>query len=152
MLLAHWQWRGRSRCGLCLLRNRQSFCSQLAHTPAYRVCWGKQLLVPPLGNLLTLKSLAFRTSFSVFHCLAALSISRARQAMTKTIPRDRRKLIKLMLRKCTLLPPRSHLIGQFVKRHLVTIYGENSTFWRSVRDNILSRPRRPQCTWQPIAE
>ena len=83
-----------------------------------------QLLVPPLGNLLTLKFLTFRTSFSVFHRLPALSISRAREAITKTIPRDRRKLIKLMLRKCTFLPPRSHLIGQFVKRHLVTIRRE----------------------------
>ena len=77
--------------------------------------------MPPLGNLLTLKSLTFRTSFSVFHCLPALSISRAGEAITKTIPRDRRKLIKLMLRKCTFLQPRLHLIGQFVKRHLVTI-------------------------------
>ena len=74
-LLAHWQWRGRSRCGLDLLRNTQSFCSRPAHTPAYRVCWGIQLLVPPLGNLSTLKFLTFRTSFSVFHCLPALSIS-----------------------------------------------------------------------------
>ena len=78
----------------------------------------------PLGNLLTLKSLTFRTSFSIFHCLPALSISRAGEAMTKTIPRDRRKLIKLMLRKSTFLPPRSHLIGQFIKRHLVTIRRE----------------------------
>ena len=46
--------------------------SQSAHTPAYRVCWGIQLLVPPVGNLLTLKSLTFRTSFSAFHCLPAL--------------------------------------------------------------------------------
>ena len=80
--------------------------------------------MPPLGNLLTLKSLTFRTSFSVFHCLPALSISRVGEAMTKTIPRDGRKLIKLMLRKCTFLPPRSQLIGQFVKRHLVTIRRE----------------------------
>ena len=78
----------------------------------------------PLGNLLTLKSLTFRTSFSIFHCLPALSISRAREAITKTIPRDRRKLIKLMLRKSTFLPPRSHLIGQFIKRHLVTMRRE----------------------------
>ena len=55
----------------------------------------------PLGNLLTLKSLTFRTSFSIFHCLPALSISRAGEAIIKTIPRDRRKLIKLMLRKST---------------------------------------------------
>ena len=78
----------------------------------------------PLGNLLTLKSLTFRTSFSIFHCLPALSISRAGEAIIKTIPRDRRKLIKLMLRKSTLLPPGSHLIGQFIKRHLVTIRRE----------------------------
>ena len=31
-LLAHWQWRGRSRCGLRLLQNTQSFWSQSAHT------------------------------------------------------------------------------------------------------------------------
>ena len=80
--------------------------------------------MPPLDNPLTLKSLTFRTSFSVFHCLPALSISRAGEARTKTIPRDRRKLIKLMLRKCTFLPPRSHLIRQFLKRHLVTIRRE----------------------------
>ena len=67
------------------------------------------------------KSLTFRRSFSVFHCLPALSISRAEEAITKTIPRDRRQLIKLMLRKSTFLPPRSHLIGQFIKRQLVTI-------------------------------
>ena len=123
-LLAHWQWRDRSRCGLGLLQNTQRFCSQSAHTPAYRVCWGIQLLVPPLGNLLMLKSLTFHRSFSAFHCLLAPSVSRAGQAITKTIPRDRRKLIKLMLRKWTFLPPRSHLIRQFVKRHLVTIRRE----------------------------
>ena len=49
--------------------NTSSFCSQLAHTPAYRVCWGIQLLVPPLGNLLRLKSLTFRTSF-IFLCIS----------------------------------------------------------------------------------
>ena len=123
-LLAHWQWCGRPRRGLGLLQNTQSFCSQSAHTPVYRVCWGIQLLMPPLGNLLTLKSLTFRTSFSVFYCLPVLSIPRAGEAITKTIPRNPRKLSKLMLRKCTFLPPRSHLIGQFVKRHLVTIRKE----------------------------
>ena len=46
------------------------------------------------------------------------------RSLTKTIPRDRRKLIKLMLRKWMFLPPRSHLIRQFVKRHLVTIRRE----------------------------
>ena len=46
------------------------------------------------------------------------------RGLTETIPRDRRKLIKLMLRKWTFLPPRSHLIRQFVKRHLVTIRRE----------------------------
>ena len=81
-------------------------------------------IVLPLGNPLTLQSLTFRTSFSIFHCLPALSISRTGEAITKTIPRDRRKLIKLMLRKSTFLPPRSHLIGQFIKRHLVTIQRE----------------------------
>ena len=42
-LLAHWQWRGRSRCGLSLLQNTQSFWSQSAHTAAYRVCWAIQI-------------------------------------------------------------------------------------------------------------
>ena len=102
----------------------QSFCSQSAHKPAYRVCWGIQLIVPPLGNLIMLKSVTFRTSFSAFDCLPAPSVSRAEEAITKTIPRDRRKLMKLMLRKWTFLPPRSHLIRQFVKRHLVTIRRE----------------------------
>ena len=46
------------------------------------------------------------------------------RSLTKTIPRDRRKLIKLMLRKWTFLPPCSHLICQFVKRHLVTLRRE----------------------------
>ena len=46
------------------------------------------------------------------------------RSLTKTIPRDRRKLIKLMLRKWTFLPPRSHLIRQFIKRHLVTLRRE----------------------------
>ena len=46
------------------------------------------------------------------------------QSLTKTIPRDGWKLIKLMLRKWTFLPPCSHLIHQFVKRHLVTIRRE----------------------------
>ena len=46
------------------------------------------------------------------------------RSLTKTIPRDRRKLIKLMLRKWTFLPPRSHLIRQFVKWHLVTLRRE----------------------------
>ena len=49
---------------------------------------------------------------------------RKTRSLTKTIPRDRRKLIKLMLRKWTFLPPRSHLIRQFVKRHLVTLRRE----------------------------
>ena len=104
--------------------------------PAYRVCWGIQLLVPPFGNLLTLKSLTFRTSFSVFHCLPALPISHAGEAITKTIPRDRRKLIKLMLRKCTFLPPHSHLIGQFVKWHLVTIQREQHVLAQWLRRYI----------------
>ena len=123
-LLAHWQWRGQWQCGLGLLRNTPSFCCHSAHTPAYRICWGIQLLVPPLGNLLTLKSPTLHTCFSVFQCLPALSISRVGEAITKTIPRNRRKLIKLMLRKCTFLLPRSQLIGQFIKRHLVTIRRE----------------------------
>ena len=46
------------------------------------------------------------------------------RSLTEAIPRDRRKLIKLMLRKWTFLPPRSHLIRQFVKRHLVTLRRE----------------------------
>ena len=50
--------------------------------------------------------------------------------MTKTIPRDRRKLIILVLRKYMVLGSHTHLIGKFIKRHLVMI-GENSTFWRS---------------------
>ena len=116
-LLAPCQWCCQWQCGLGQLWNMRSFCSQSAHTSASHICWGMQLLVPPLGNLLTLKFLTFRTSFSVFHRLPALS----REAITKTIPRDRRKLIKLMLRKCMFLPPRSHLIGLFVKWHLVTI-------------------------------
>ena len=86
--------------------------------------WSHTAIGLRLGNLLTLKSLTFRTSFSIFHCLPALSIPRAGEAITKTIPRDRRKLIKLMLRKSTFLPPLSHLIGQFIKRHLVTIRRE----------------------------
>ena len=80
--------------------------------------------MPPLGNLLTLKSLTFCASFSIFHCQLALSSparGRAGETITKTIPCDQRKLIKLMLRKCTFLPPCSHLICQFVKQHLVTI-------------------------------
>ena len=102
----------------------QSFCTQSAHTPAYHVCWGIQLLVPPLSNFSMLKFLTFGTSFSVLHCLPVLSTSRARKAITKTIPCDWRKLIKLMLRKCMFLPPHSHLTGQFVKQHLVTIWRE----------------------------
>ena len=90
----------------------------------------------PLGNPLTLKSLTFRTSFSIFHCLPALSISRAGEAIIKTIPRDRRKLIKLMLRKSTFLPPRSHLIGQFIKRTPSWQCGENSTFSGAVVETI----------------
>ena len=46
------------------------------------------------------------------------------RSLTKTIPRDGRKLIKLMLRKWTFLPPHSHLIRQFIKQHLVTIRRE----------------------------
>ena len=46
------------------------------------------------------------------------------RSWTRTIPRDQRKLIKLMLRKWTFLPPRLHLICQFVKRHLVTLWRE----------------------------
>ena len=132
-MLAHCQWCGRWWCGLGLLWNTRTFCSQLAHTPAYPICWGIQLLVPPLGNLLTLKSLTFRTSFSVFHCLPGLSISRVPKAITKTTPRDWRKLIKLMLRKRTFLLPRSNLIGHFIKRHLVTIPREQHVLARWLR-------------------
>ena len=46
------------------------------------------------------------------------------RSLTKTIPCDWRKLIKLMLRKWTFLLPCSHLICQFVKRHLVTLRRE----------------------------
>ena len=123
-LLADCQWRCRWRCGLGHTSKHAEFLLSVSTTSAYHVCWGMQLLVPPLGNLLTLTFLTFRTSFSVLHRLPALSISRAGEAITKAIPRDRRKLIKLMLRNCTFLPPRSHLTGQFVPRHLVTIRRE----------------------------
>ena len=106
--------------------------------------------MPPLGNLLTLKSLTFRTCFSVFHCLPALSISRVGEAITKTIPRDGRKLIKLMPRKRTFLPPRSQLIGQFVKRHLVTIRREQHVLAQWLRqyfcqDHGVRSVDKPQC-------
>ena len=122
-LLAHWQWRGRSRCGLGLIQNTQFLVPVSTHSSVSRLL-SHTAIVLPLGNLLTLKSLTFCTSFSIFHCLPALSISGAREAITKTRPLDRRKLIKLMLRKSTFLPPHSHLIGQFIKRHLVTIQRE----------------------------
>ena len=97
-----------------------SFCSQSAHTPACYICWGMQLLVPPLGNLWTLKSLTFRTSFSVFHCLLRLSISCTMAAMTKTIP-WLAKANQIGAKKMHGSAPHSHLIEQFIKQHLVMI-------------------------------
>ena len=58
------------------------------------------------------------------------------RSLTKTIPRDRRKLIKLMLRKWTFLPPRSHLIRQFVKRHLVTLRREQHVLAQWLRQHF----------------
>ena len=122
-LLAHWQWHGWSRCGLGLLQNTQFLVPVGTHSSISRLLSHTDIVLP-LGNLLTLKSLTFRRSFSVFHCLPALSISRAEETITKTIPRDRRQLIKLMLRKWTFLPPRSHLIRQFIKWHLASLRRE----------------------------
>ena len=145
-LLTHWQWRGRSRCRLGLLRNTQSFSSQSAHTPAHRLCWGIQLLVPPLGNFSMLKFLTLRTSFSVFHCLPAPSISRAGKVITKTIPRDRRKLIKLMLRKCTFFA--ASLAPDWpVRKTTPSDNTERTARSGEVVDTIfLSRPRCAQCS------
>ena len=70
------------------------------------------------------RTVTFRTCFSAFHCLPAPSVSHAGEAITKTIPHDWWKLTKLILRKWTFLLPRSLLIHQFVKRHLVTIRRE----------------------------
>ena len=118
-------------------------------TPAYCICWGLQLLVPSLGNLLMLKSLTFRTSFSVFHCVPALSISRTREAITKTIPCDRRKLIKLMLKKmhvsASLLTP-----DWSVRTATPSDNMERTARSGAVVETIyMSRPWRAQCTWPP---
>ena len=73
------------------------------------------------------------------------------RGLTETIPRDRRKLIKVMLRKWTFLPPRSHLIRQFVKRHLVTIRREQHVLAQWLRQYFLSRPLRAQCSMSPVS-
>ena len=72
------------------------------------------------------------------------------RSLTKTIPRDRRKLIKLMLRKWTFLPPRSHLIRQFVKRHLVDITERTARSGAVAETIFLSRPWHAQCNQRPV--
>ena len=93
-------------------------------------CQGIQPLVPPLGmppfgNSLMLQYLKFCASLFVFP--HALPVPGA--AMTKTIPRNRHNQIRtkanqIAVKKMHGSGPHSHLIGQFVKQHLVMIWKE----------------------------
>ena len=88
---------------------------------------------------------------NISHIFLCISLStgavhlRAGEAITETISRDGRKLIKLMLRKCTFLPPPSHQNGQFVQRHLMTTRREKHVLEQWLRQYFMSRPRRAQC-------
>ena len=104
-----------------------------------------QLLVPPLGNLSTLNSLTFRTSFSAFHCLPAPSVSCAREAITKTIPRDWWKANQIDAKKLnvsaiSLTPDWS------VRKATPSDNTERTARSGAVVETIfLSRPWRAQC-------
>ena len=105
--------------------------------------------MPPLGNLISLKSLTFRTYLSVFHCLPALSISRAGEAITKTIPRDRPKANEIDAKKmhvsaASLAPDWS------VRKATPRDNTEKTARSGAVVETIfLSRPRRAQCKSAP---
>ena len=104
----------------------------IATAPPLRRSYSDRAVTSPGGAFQTDTNLAnhrHRTRLLAdcqWRCRWRCGLGRLRNtwSLTKTIPRDRRKLIKLMLRKWTFLPPRSHLIRQFVKRHLVTLRRE----------------------------
>ena len=104
----------------------------IATAPPLRRSYSDRAVTSPGGAFQTDTNLAnhrHRTRLLAdcqWRCRWRCGLGRLRntRSLTKTIPRDRRKLIKLMLRKWTFLPPRSHLIRQFVKRHLVTLRRE----------------------------
>ena len=107
-------------------------CGGIATAPPLRRSYSDRAVTSPGGAFQTDTNLAnhrHRTRLLAdcqWCCRWQCGLGRLRntRSLTKTIPRDRRKLIKLMLRKWTFLPPRSHLIRQFVKRHLVTLRRE----------------------------
>ena len=104
----------------------------IATAPPLRRSYSDRAVTSPGGAFQTDTNLAnhrHRTRLLAdcqWRCRWQCGLGRLRntRSLTKTIPRDRRKLIKLMLRKWTFLPPRSHLIRQFVRRHLVTLRRE----------------------------
>ena len=104
----------------------------IATAPPLRRSYSDRTVTSPGGAFQTDTNLAnhrHRTRLLAdcqWRCRWRCGLGRLRntRSLTKTIPRDRRKLIKLMLRNWTFLPPRSHLIRQFVKRHLVTLRRE----------------------------
>ena len=104
----------------------------IATAPPLRRSYSDRAVTSPGGTFQTDTNLAnhrHRTRLLAdcqWRCRWRCGLGRLRntRSLTKTIPRDRRKLIKLMRRKWTFLPPRSHLIRQFVKRHLVTLRRE----------------------------
>ena len=104
----------------------------IATAPPLRRSYSDHAITSPGGAFQTDTSLAnhrHRTRLLAdcqWRCRWRCGLGRLRntRSLTETIPRDRRKLIKLLLRKSTFLPPRSHLIRQFVKRHLVTLRRE----------------------------
>ena len=117
----------------CAYQELHSECrGGIATAPPLRRSYSDRAVTSPGGAFQTDTSLAnhrHRTRLLAdcqWRCRWRCGLGRLRntRSLTETIPRDRRKLIKLMLRKWTFLPPRSHLIRQFVKRHLVTLRRE----------------------------
>ena len=126
------------------------FLLPVRHTPVCYICWGIQLLVSPLGNLLTLKSLTFCISFSAFRCPQGLSISHIRVAMTKTIPCDWWALIKLLLRTCMVLAaPPSQMIGQFAQQQLTMTEWEQLVLAQWLKQYGKPTVQRVRCASAP---
>ena len=120
--------------GLCLTRFmlHSERRGGIATAPPLRRSYSDRAVMSPGGAFQTDTNLANHRHRNrlladcQWRCRWRCGLGRLRntRSLTKTIPRDRRKLIKLMLRKWTFPPPRSHLIRQFVKRHLVTLRRE----------------------------
>ena len=121
---------------------------EFATAPPLRRSYSDRAVTSPGGAFQTDTSLAnhrHRTRLLAdcqWRCRWRCGLGRLRntRSLTEIISRDRRKLIKLILRKWTFLPPRSHLIRQFVKRHLVTLRREQHVLAQWLRQYFCQDP------------